>query len=287
MRIALAQVNVTVGDIEGNLERCLAAVETAADADADLVLLPELALTGYPPEDLLAKTHFVTAAGDALEDFASRAVVPAVVGFVTRDAGGLRNAAALVAGGQVVHVYYKRELPNYGVFDEERYFEPGENDTIFELGGVPTALTVCEDVWVAATVERLAAAGARLVLNISASPFHAGKGPERERMLRARARDNGVWLAYCNLVGGQDELVFDGRSLLVSPDGTPVARGASFAEGITVASFEPDVAVATGSGDVSPMASDDDEIYTALVTGLRDYVRKNGFTDVTLGLSGG
>ncbi|MDZ4167716.1 MAG: NAD+ synthase [Coriobacteriia bacterium] len=287
MRIALAQVNVTVGDIEGNLERCLAAVETAADADADLVLLPELALTGYPPEDLLAKTHFVTAAGDALEDFASRAVVPAVVGFVTRDAGGLRNAAALVAGGQVVHVYYKRELPNYGVFDEERYFEPGENDTIFELGGVPTALTVCEDVWVAATVERLAAAGARLVLNISASPFHAGKGPERERMLRARARDNGVWLAYCNLVGGQDELVFDGRSLLVSPDGTPLARGASFAEGITVASFEPDVAVATGSGDVSPMASDDDEIYTALVTGLRDYVRKNGFTDVTLGLSGG
>ena len=163
MRIALAQVNVTVGDIGGNLERCLAAVETAAEADADIVLLPELALTGYPPEDLLAKTHFVTASEEALGDFASHVTVPAVIGFVTRDAGGLRNAAALVAGGRVVHVYHKRELPNYGVFDEERYFEPGESDTVFEFGGVPTALTVCEDVWVAATVERLAAAGARLV----------------------------------------------------------------------------------------------------------------------------
>ncbi|HSQ21718.1 MAG TPA: NAD+ synthase [Coriobacteriia bacterium] len=285
MRIALAQVNVTVGDIEGNLERCLDAVARAADAGAEIVLLPELALTGYPPEDLLAKAHFITAADRALKAFAERATVPALVGVVSVTGAGLHNAAALVAGGGVAHIYHKRELPNYGVFDEERYFEPGQADQIVRIGDARAALTVCEDVWIPATVQRVASQGAQMVLNISASPFHAGKGPEREAMLQARARDNGVWMAYCNLVGGQDELVFDGRSAVIAPDGTVVARGASFAEDVVIADV--DVETGQGTGTVPPMAEGDEEIYRALETGLGDYVRKNGFTDVVLGLSGG
>lgn len=285
MRIALAQVNVTVGDIGGNLERCLSAVARAATAGADLVLLPELTLTGYPPEDLLAKDHFVAAAERALADFAQRAETPAVIGLATADPRGLRNTAALVADGTVRHVYYKRELPNYGVFDEERYFEPGADDAIVDLAGARVALTVCEDVWVPSTTERLAAAGARVVLNISASPFHQGKGPEREQMLQSRARDNGVWLAYCNLVGGQDELVFDGRSAVIAPDGAVVARGASFDEDLVMA--EIDTGSASGNGRVAPMLEGPAEVYRTLTLGLADYVRKNRFTDVTLGLSGG
>jgi len=285
MRIALAQVNMTVGDLEGNFERCLGAVERARTHGADLVLLPELALTGYPPEDLLAKEHFVTAAERALAEFARSATVPAVIGLVTRDPAGLRNTAALVAEGAVRRLYHKRELPNYGVFDEERYFEPGTDDAIVEHAGVPIALTVCEDVWVSGTTSRLADRGARLVLNISASPFHTGKGREREAMLQARARDDGVWLAYCNLVGGQDELVFDGRSVMIAPDGTVVARGASFDEDLVLADI--DVMSASGGGVVAPMLDGTAEVYRALTLGLGDYVRKNGFTDVVLGLSGG
>lgn len=297
MRIALAQVNVTVGDIEGNLERCLDAASRASATGAGLVLLPELALTGYPPEDLLAKPHFIAATATALEVFAERAALPAVIGSVVRGEAGLHNVAALVRGGRIERTYAKRELPNYGVFDEERYFEPGTGDVIVDLGGLPTALTVCEDVWVPQTVRRVAAGGARLVLNVSASPFHTGKGPERERMLQDRAREGGVWLAYCNLVGGQDELVFDGRSVVITPDGTVVARGASFDEDLVVVDIDPDSGPGrdsaglprgvTGSGMVAPMLGGPAEVYRALTTGLGDYVRKNGFTDVVLGLSGG
>ena len=285
MRIALAQINATVGDLDGNLERCLAAVETARVAGAELVVLPELALTGYPPEDLLGKPHFLEGAARNLEAFGRRAAIPAVVGCAAGTVGALSNVAALARSGHVERVYRKRELPNYGVFDEERYFEAGERDEIVDLGGVPSALTVCEDVWVPATVERLSAAGVRLVVNISASPFHTGKGGDREAMLRDRARTAGAWLAYCNLVGGQDELVFDGRSVVIAPDGTVVARGASFGEDLVVADIDPDGTV--GSGSAAPLVSGEEEVYRALVVGLGDYARKNGFTDVTLGLSGG
>jgi len=285
MRIALAQINTTVGAFDANVERALAAVAAAASQRADLVLLPELTLAGYPPEDLLARPAFVERSLAAVRAFAIRATVPSVVGFVDRDGAGLRNAAALVRSGAIEAVYQKRLLPNYGVFDEERYFEAGTADTVVEVAGVPCGITVCEDIWFPETTARLAAAGARVVLNISASPFHAGKGEEREQMFRARARDDGVWVVYCNLVGGQDELVFDGRSVVIAPDGAVVARGASFAEDLVIA--ELDVARGAGTGSLAPMPGGEEEVYRALALGLRDYLHKNEFEDVVVGLSGG
>ncbi|MDO9557384.1 MAG: NAD+ synthase [Coriobacteriia bacterium] len=287
MRLALAQVDPTVGDIEGNTALARDAIARAAVAGADLVLLPELMLTGYPPEDLLAKPHFVSRDLAALEGLAAECTVPVLVGFVDRDkAGHLYNAAALLGGGRIQHVYHKRDLPNYGVFDEERYFEPGGLDLVLEFGGSKVALTVCEDIWISETVSRLAGEGARLVLNISASPFHAGKGVAREEMLCSRARDNGVWVAYCNLVGGQDELVFDGRSAVIAPDGTVVGRAASFTDDLLFVQVDPNVGSAPEQR-VEPMGDADEEVYAALTLGLRDYIHKNGFSDVVLGLSGG
>src|SRR5450759_3541099 len=228
-RIALAQIDVTVGDLGGNAAACIEAIGRARQAGAQLVLLPELAITGYPPEDLLAKDHFVDDTRDALDRVAEAAVgIRVMVGFVEREDDELFNAAAICEGGVVEQVYRKRRLPNYGVFDEERYFEPGDWHSMFDLGGLVAAATICEDVWVPNIAVDAAHEGADVVLNISASPFHEGKGLEREEMLRTRARDSGVWLAYCNLVGGQDELVFDGRSVLVSPDGEVFARALAF-----------------------------------------------------------
>ena len=285
MRIALAQINTTVGDIAGNAKRAVNALDKARDAGADLVLLPELALTGYPPEDLLHKAHFIDDNLAALDEVARAASGYAVVGFVDRDGDALYNAAALVHDGRVERVYRKRRLPNYGVFDERRYFAAGEGPSMSEVGGTLSALTVCEDIWVSDLASEAGILGARLLINISASPFHAGKGAERERMLVERARANGLWLAYCNLVGGQDELVFDGRSVIVSPEGEIVARGASFHEDFVVADIGSDVGIA--ARNAVPLLEGPAEIYRALQTGLADYVRKNGFTDIVLGLSGG
>ena len=285
MRIALAQIDVTVGDFDANVERALAAVSAAASHGVDVVLLPELTLTGYPPEDLLARPAFVERSRAAVRSFAERASVAAVVGFVDRDATGLRNVAALVRAGAIDTVYHKRLLPNYGVFDEERYFEAGTTDALIDIAGMPCGITVCEDIWFPETTARLAAEGVKVVLNISASPFHAGKGDEREQMFRTRALSEGVWVVCCNLVGGQDELVFDGRSVAIAPDGTVVARGASFAEDLLV--VDVDVASGHGSGHVAPMLVGEEETYSALTLGLQDYLHKNGFGDVVVGLSGG
>jgi NAD+ synthase (glutamine-hydrolysing) len=286
MRIALIQTDVTVGDFEGNIERVLRGVSRAAAEAADLALAPELALTGYPPEDLLAREDFLERAAEAVRVVAGSALVPTVVGAPDRHPdGGLANAAVLVADGRIRTLHRKRLLPNYGVFDEKRYFTPGDRDTVVEVVGVPVALTVCEDIWDEQTAERLAAAGARVICNISASPFHVGKGIEREQMLRRRASDNGAWIVYCNLVGGQDELVFDGRSVVVAPDGTVVARAASFAEDVMIVDM--DLEQASGSGPLAPLVEGPEEVYRALTLGLSDYIRKNGFTDVVLGLSGG
>jgi NAD+ synthase (glutamine-hydrolysing) len=286
VRIALAQIDSVVGDISGNAERMLSALAEGERAGADLVIFPELALTGYPPEDLLAKAHFIGDNFAAIERIAWACTsTSALVGFVERCDGVLYNAAALCREGRVAHVYRKRLLPNYGVFDEERHFEPGQVVLVTELGGLAVSPTICEDIWMPGVAAEAAAAGATLLVNISASPFHAGKGADREAMLRARAADNGVWLAYCNLVGGQDELVFDGRSALISPTGEVVARAASFAEDFIVADIPP--ASAPLDLRVEPMPSGAEEIYGALCLGLGDYVRKNGFTDVVIGLSGG
>lgn len=288
MRIALAQIGTTVGDIGGNARRALEAVAEARAQGADVTLLPELALTGYPPEDLLHKDHFVERNLEALDEVAASCEGLVVVGFVDRDpeAGRLYNAAALCGDHQVLQVYRKRRLPNYGVFDERRYFVPGTQPGLIEFGGLSLATTVCEDIWVPELAEEASAAGARVLLNISASPFHAGKGRSREEMLAERARANGLWLAYCNLVGGQDELVFDGRSVIISPEGEVIARAAAFSEDIIVA----DIAQDTMRGTQFPLSvevSGPEEVYRAIELGLRDYVHKNGFTDVVLGLSGG
>ncbi len=280
MRIALAQVNSVVGDVSGNAVRIVRAMHRATGEGADLTVFPELAITGYPPEDLLAKAHFVQANLDALKGIAEQCTSgSATVGFVDADGGVLYNAAALVRDGAVAHVYRKRLLPNYGVFDEERYFEPGTGPVHVTVADDPVSVTVCEDVWVAAAA-REAARGARVVCNLSASPYHAGKGGDREAMLCARAVENGVWLAFCNLVGGQDELVFDGRSALISPEGEVVARAAAFAEDLLIADIP-------GGGALADVPGPEEETNAALTLGLRDYVEKNGFADVVIGLSGG
>ena len=286
MRVALAQIDVTVGDIAGNARKIIETVAAAEEQGAGYTLLPELALTGYPPEDLLHKPHFVEENLDALQWVAAASRHCALVGFVDRVEGRLYNAVALCGNGTVLQTYHKRRLPNYGVFDEERYFEPGQALGLTELGGTMFANTICEDIWVPELAAEAVAEGASVIFNISASPYHAGKGEEREQMLRDRARENGVWLAYCNLVGGQDELVFDGRSVIISPSGEVVARGASFTEDLVIADFTPGARLGA-SADLAPVLDPNAEMYEAIKLGLGDYVRKNGFTDVVLGLSGG
>ncbi|MEN6429424.1 MAG: NAD+ synthase, partial [Coriobacteriales bacterium] len=285
MRVALAQVDPTVGDIDGNLVLALESARHAAALGADILVLPELVLTGYPPEDLLGKQHFVDRAMEATRMFAAETACPALIGTVHRDEAGLHNSAVYAHDGRIDAVYHKRMLPNYGVFDEERHFEPGRSDGIIEVNGVTCGVTVCEDVWYAEPVMRLAAQGVRVVFNLSASPFFAGKGLSRERMLVRRSIESGVWMAYCNLIGGQDELVFDGRSVVVAPDGTVAGRAEGFVSELLVVEVDP--GCAPRPQRVAPRTEHEAEVYEALVLGLRDYIHKNGFTGVVLGLSGG
>ena len=238
-------MNATVGDIDGNIERIRAGQLAARDARADLVLFPELAVTGYPPEDLLLREDFLARARAALEELAAGTHGPiAVVGFPER-AEDVYNAAAVLADGAIRAIYRKVYLPNYGVFDEQRYFQAGSAGAVLDVGSHRIGLTVCEDVWEPgppATEEALA--GATLIVNISASPYHAGKGAERERMFAQRARDNLAYVAFCGLVGGQDELVFDGHSCVIDHTGETIARAAQFREELLVCDVHLDRAAA-------------------------------------------
>jgi NAD+ synthase (glutamine-hydrolysing) len=301
LRIALCQINTTVGDLSGNAERILAGIAAARDAGAQLVLFPELALTGYPPEDLLLREHFLTDVGERLQQISAAAVgIAAIVGFPERIAGArrapepgspgpvatvLHNAAAVLSGGAVQAVYRKVHLPNYGVFDEQRYFKAGDpQGSTIEVAGVRVGVTVCEDLWLAgapATAE--AGAGAELIVNVSASPYHAGKGAERESLFAERARETGAHVAFCAMVGGQDELVFDGHSFVLDPSGTTIARARQFHEDLLVC----DVPTTAARTLCAPIATVEQEVYEALLLGLRDYVHKNRFGSVVLGLSGG
>ncbi len=281
MRLALAQINAVVGDLEGNRERILAALADARAESAELVVFPELAVTGYPPEDLLLRPAFVRAAEQSTRQIAAATDgLVALVGTPWSFAEGLANACAVCVDGELHTLYRKRLLPNYGVFDEERYFEPGTAGLVVPLRDMRVGLTVCEDVWQPGPSADLAAAGAEVLVNLSASPFHVGKAESREAMLATRARDNSLPLVFCNLVGGQDELVFDGHSAVIAAGGDVVARAPGFAEHLLVVELE-------AGGELTPFASELEQMRTALVLALRDYVGKNGFGDVVLGLSGG
>ena len=293
LTVGLSQLNPLVGDLLGNEGKILADYAKAEAAGCHVVVYPELTITGYPPEDLLLKKAFVRDNESAVQRIASRTKeCAALIGFVKADGDHLYNAVALCRNGKVQGVYLKQLLPNYAVFDEDRYFVPGPamNDGVasglFILDDVTVGVTICEDIWYAdGPVAAQAAAGARIMLNLNASPFHEGKNVQREQMLSTRAKETNSAIVYVNQVGAQDELVFDGSSVVVDCNGVIACR---------MKSFESDFAVVTIGGDgsvspthVEPFASDLDRVYDALVVGTRDYVHKNGFTDVVIGLSGG
>ncbi|HEX5609365.1 MAG TPA: NAD+ synthase [Solirubrobacterales bacterium] len=288
MRIALAQIDPTVGDIDGNAAKISEWIGRARSAGAELVIFPELCIPGYPAEDLYLKRHFVEANRRAVEELAAGVEgLTALVGFAEPVAGGgdfrhAHNSLAVLADGCVRGVYRKNLLPNYSVFDEQRYFVPGAEPMTIEVKGTAVGLTVCEDCWVEGPpAQTEAEQGAQLIANPSGSPYHRGKGREREAMFAERARAYGAGFAFCNLVGGQDELVFDGQSMVVAPSGEVIARAAQFEEELLVCEY-PD-----GPGPLAAPLADLDEVYEALVLGLRDYVFKNGFGHVGIGLSGG
>jgi NAD+ synthase (glutamine-hydrolysing) len=320
LRVAAAQINVTVGDLAGNAERILAGIEAAEAAGADLVAFPELSITGYPPEDLLLRPAFVAEAHRALEKVAARTgQTVAVVGFPLAERD-LFNAAAVCAGGAVRGVYRKWLLPNYGVFDEARYFSRSEDPgSLFVVGGVRVAVSICEDVWTpTGPIAAQAAGGAELAVNINASPYYAGRIAERATMLATRAADHSVPILYVNLVGGQDELVFDGGSCVFDESGHLVARAKQFEEDLLVVDLDvrptfrkrlldprgrasrpplPEVRISearppvesqpVGPARLEPACGPEAEVWSALCLGTGDYVRKNRFADVVIGLSGG
>ena len=290
MRIVLAQLNLLVGDVQGNADRVIAAARRArSEHAADLVLFPELSLSGYPPEDLLFHRGFRRQVESGLERVRSAVSdVALMVGFPEYAGTLIHNAAALLADGAVRAVHRKAELPNYKVFDEKRYFQPGRESTVCGCGGLQVGLLVCEDLWVTAPARAAAAAGAQLLLVINASPYEIHKQRERETVARARAREVGLPIAYVNLVGGQDELVFDGNSFVMDARGEVRQRAPPFVEGLFPAEFEhPGGVVVPRAGSIAAELSDEASVYGALVLGVRDYVRKHGFPGVVMGLSGG
>jgi NAD+ synthase (glutamine-hydrolysing) len=307
IRTALAQMNLTVGDIDGNTDLLIEALKAAEAAGAQLVATPELGVTGYPPEDLLLKGSFLAANLEAVTAIArSTGDLLAVVGFVDREGDRLFNAAAICHSGQLLGIYRKQLLPNYGVFDEDRYFEPGREHLLLETNDGVIGVCVCEDAWSATgPVVTQGDAGAQLVVNINASPFHKNKGVQRAKMLGERARRAEASIVYVNMVGGQDELVFDGGSLVISPEGEVLTRLPQFQETLAVVDVPLGSALANGNRVrriattlpprlegtpaevLEPEPGPEQEIYEGLMLGLGDYVRKNGFHDVILGLSGG
>ncbi len=321
MRLALAQINSVVGDLAGNRDKIVSYLEEARGLGADVVLFPELAVTGYPPEDLLLRPGFIRAAERTLDEIAAETRdLVALVGTPHYD-GDLFNAAAVCSGGEVKAIVRKRFLPNYGVFDEDRYFASGRDLVLVRLGDCLIGPTVCEDMWQPGPpATDLALAGAELLVNLSASPFHVGKERDREEMFVQRARDNVCFIAFCNAVGGQDELIFDGHSCVLDDEGEVLARAAGFEEALLVVDVEPhavigrrlrdvrrralarereelpaqivEVSSSPGSAPtvkrvVTPIPDDLEQMRRALELGLRDYVDKNGFSDVVMGLSGG
>ncbi|MEE8385232.1 MAG: NAD+ synthase, partial [Dehalococcoidia bacterium] len=317
LRVGMAQINTTVGDLEGNVAKVIEYVERARGLGVDIVSFPELTVTGYPPEDLLLRPSFVRENLQALEAVVKGCGgITAVVGFVDLCGGrqggddDIHNSAAVIHDGRLADVYHKQRLPNYGVFDEMRYFRPGEGYPVYTVAGVGVGVNVCEDIWYPGEPTRAQAlAGAQVIVNINGSPYHAGKRGARQQMLATRAGDYGVFLCYTNQVGGQDELVFDGGSMVLGPGGELVAQAAMFEEELLVCDVNLEeakegergrqvrqVALSDGPFVVAKPAVErrvaapleaEAEVYAALVTGTRDYVRKTGFEKVVIALSGG
>ncbi len=290
LRIALAQLDLLVGDVHGNAERVMLTTRRAqADMGADLVLFPELALSGYPPEDLLFHRGFRLQTEAALERLRKEIHGShVVVGFPEYTQGGIHNSAALLADGAIAAIHRKSELPNYKVFDEKRYFEPGAQPTVADCHGFRVGLLVCEDIWVPEPAQLARSNGAELLVVINASPYEQHKQRERESVVRKRVLDVGLPVAYVNLFGGQDELVFDGNSFVMNAAGQVVMRAPAFQEGTYAVDFvRQGRKVVPQSGEIAPELSDEASVYSALVLGVRDYVNKHGFPGVVMGLSGG
>ena len=308
LRIAIAQINSTVGDLQGNAKKIGQTILKAKEFGADMVVFPELVLTGYPPEDLLLKPQFVQDNLDALKELAKGVDnILAIVGFVDQKGRNLYNAAAIIHNGTVKGVAHKMLLPNYGPFDEKRYFVSGEQSSVFQFGNILFGLNICEDIWHATgPTHKQAKAGAKLIVNINASPYYTGKIRVREKVVKSQAKENNVFVVYANLVGGQDELVFDGQSIVVDPKGHLVTLAKAFKEDLLVVDLE--VPESKSHKGVECVVIDKEisvksrlplpkshvkvlepveEVYQALLLGLKDYVNKNGFKKVVLGLSGG
>jgi NAD+ synthase (glutamine-hydrolysing) len=293
VRIALGQLNLVVGDLEGNVEKMATWAREATGHGTDLICFPELAVTGYPPEDLVFRPAFVDDNLEAVGELAGRAATgcAVLVGFVDRSSKGLHNAAALLRGGRVEARYHKHKLPNYGVFDEQRYFVPGERGCAVRVADSSLGISVCEDAWRPGPPFDEYTGRVQVIPNINGSPYHRRKPHDRLEVCAARARETGAWIVYINCVGGQDELVFDGGSIVVSPDGDLAWHAAAFEEDMLVVDI-PGTGPEGARGPLpdparEPWPQGAEEVYRAVVLGLGDYVRKNGFREVVIGLSGG
>jgi len=308
LRVALAQINCLVGDLQGNFDKIRANIETAQKSGADIVVFPELAVTGYPPEDLLLKPKFISDNLEYLKKLVKLVKdIVVIAGFVDKRSSHLYNSLAVIYSGKIIGVYHKMRLPNYGVFDEERYFEAGENPLVYKFGQSLFGLSVCEDVWHEdGPIKLQAAKGAKLIFNSNASPYYAGKINEREAVVKKQARLNKAVIVYVNLVGGQDELVFDGQSIVVDNKGKVIKRAAAFKEDLLIVDLAVPFSKARASKDTITVANNITsknkfalaekeiklleplaEVYQALTLGLKDYINKNGFQKVVIGLSGG
>lgn len=288
LKLALAQINPTVGDIRGNSAKIISYIKNARAMNADIIIFPELVLTGYPPEDLLNMPEFINfnlMALDTIRQHTKR--ITAIIGFVDKDRHDrLYNSAALLSNGRILGIYHKIYLPNYGVFDEKRYFTAGKECPVYRVEKTPVGINICEDIWVdnGPTGRQAKQGRAKVIINISSSPFHAGKYLKRCKILSRRARGNRVYIVYVNLIGGQDELVFDGRSMVFNQDGELIVQARAFKEDLLI------VDIPQGIQDTGYRIQDigyTEEIYEALKLGLKDYIRKNGFKNILIGLSGG
>ena len=291
LRIALAQINLCVGDIRGNTGKIIEYIQLARESfHADMVIFPELAITSYPPEDLLYRRALYVQIDKALKEIISNSGnIKIVIGHPHKAGENIYNACSLISDSKIRNTYLKQELPNYGVFDEKRYFEPGTESCIFECNGILTALSICEDVWEKFVCYQAAQAGAKLMLNINASPFQVNKLKTRQQVLHERVTETGLNIVYVNLVGGQDELVFDGGSMVINQQNEIIFQAPQFEEGLYTVDFSSsqDHCYPVSNQKNAPVCSQEEIIYQALVLGVRDYVRKNGFPGVVLGLSGG